>query len=191
MTIMLTLCLGVVMGIVFGFVLEKSRVFEPGMIIAQFQFRKFIMLKVFLTAIITGLIVFTCLFAAGFERLNWKATIYAADIIGGLLLGTGIAIAGACPGTLFAQIGAGYKDSLATFLGAMLGASTFIKLQPWIKLTLLSGEPQQKLTWDVALNMPFGTTACILAAVFALVLYGLERYRPWKKELGKNFDGCS
>ena len=95
MSVILTLCLGLVMGIIFGFALEKSRVFEPGMIISQFQLRKFIMLKVFLTAIVTGLIVFAIFFSFGFERLNWKMTIYGADIVGGLLLGTGIAIAGA------------------------------------------------------------------------------------------------
>ena len=96
MTIFLALCLGLVMGIIFGIALEKSRVFEPGMIIGQFQFRNFIMLKVFLMAIITSAIVFSVFFGLGFERLSWKVTIYGADIIGGLLLGIGIALAGAC-----------------------------------------------------------------------------------------------
>ena len=35
---------GVLMGIVFGFALEKSRVFEPGMIVGQMQLRNLIML---------------------------------------------------------------------------------------------------------------------------------------------------
>jgi len=34
-----------------------------------------------------------------------KALVWPADIIGGLLLGAGISIAGACPGTVLAQIG--------------------------------------------------------------------------------------
>mgnify|MGYP000355398640 CR=1 FL=1 len=41
---------GLLMGIVFGFALEKSRVFEPGVIVGQMQLRNFLMLKVFLTA---------------------------------------------------------------------------------------------------------------------------------------------
>lgn len=183
MNVLSTLVLGLGMGIAFGFILEKSRVFEPEMIIGQFQFRKFIMLKVFLSAIVTGLFIYSCFFSLGFERLNWKVTIYAADIIGGLLLGIGIAMAGSCPGTLFAQIGAGYKDSLVTFLGALLGAITFLKLLPWLKQVLLNGIPSQKLTLDGLLNMSFGVTACLLALVFILILYGLERYKPWKEEL--------
>ena len=188
-TILLILGLGLTMGIIFGIALEKSRVFEPGMIIGQFQFRNFTMLKVFLTAIMTSLVVFAIFFGTGFERLNWKTTIYTADIIGGLLLGIGIALAGACPGTLFAQIGAGYKDSIATFFGALLGAVAFIELKPWLSTVLLNGNPQQKLTLDTMLNLSFTSTACILLLVFALILLGLEWYRPWKKDLGKNLDG--
>lgn len=183
MNIIATLWLGLIMGMVFGFVLEKSRVFEPGIIIGQFQLRKFIMLKVFLTAIITGLVIFACFFALGLERLSWKITIYAADIIGGLLLGIGIALAGACPGTLFAQIGAGYKDSIATLVGCLVGAIAFIKLQPWLKLVLLNGKPQQKLTLDTLLNLPFSVTAGIVVVFMVLILYSLERYRPWRQEL--------
>ena len=49
--------IGIAMGIAFGFALEKSRVFEPGMIVGQMQLRNFIMLKVFLTAVATGAVV--------------------------------------------------------------------------------------------------------------------------------------
>ena len=113
------------------------------------------MLKVFLMAIITSAIVFSVFFGLGFERLSWKVTIYGADIIGGLLLGIGIALAGACPGTLFAQIGAGYKDSIATFFGALAGAAAFIMLRPWLSQVLLNGYPQKKLTLDTLLDIHF------------------------------------
>ena len=51
MSVLTAVTIGVLMGIVFGFALEKSRVFEPGMIVGQMQMRNFIMLKVFLTAV--------------------------------------------------------------------------------------------------------------------------------------------
>jgi uncharacterized membrane protein YedE/YeeE len=191
MSIILIVCFGLMIGVVFGFALEKSKVFEPGVIIAQFQFRKFIMLKVFLTAIATGLIVFAFFFGLGFDRLNWKTTIYAADIIGGLLLGIGIAVAGACPGTLFAQIGAGYKDSLVTFVGAVLGAITFIKVRPWLDVVLLNGLPQKKITLDTLLGLPFSVTACMLVLIIIALLYALELHKPWKRELDDNLDPCS
>ena len=110
---------GLLMGIVFGFALEKSRVFEPGIIVGQMQLRNWIMLKVFLTAVATGAVVLAVLHGFGFVKLQPKAALYAADIVGGLILGAGIALAGACPGTTLAQIGVGYRDAIFTLLGGL------------------------------------------------------------------------
>ena len=57
MSLTFAIIVGIAMGIVFGFALEKSRVFEPGIIVGQMQLRNFIMLKVFLTAVATGAVV--------------------------------------------------------------------------------------------------------------------------------------
>jgi uncharacterized protein len=43
------------------------------------------------------------------------------QIYGGLLFGFGWAITGACPGPLFAQIGAGYSVVAVTLLSAIAG----------------------------------------------------------------------
>src|SRR6202162_5000828 len=122
MPLTLAIVVGIAMGIVFGFALEKSRVFEPGIIVGQMQMRNFIMLKVFLTAVATGAVVLAVLNGLGYVKLQPKAALYAADIVGGLLLGVGITLAGACPGTTLAQIGAGYRDALFTLVGGLAGA---------------------------------------------------------------------
>lgn len=46
---------------------------------------------------------------------------YDGNIIGGALLGTGMALSGACPGVVFAQIGAGVRTGLSALQGAILG----------------------------------------------------------------------
>ncbi len=61
MSLTFAVIVGTLMGIVFGFALEKSRVFEPGMIVGQMQLGNFIMLKVFLTAVATGAFVLAVL----------------------------------------------------------------------------------------------------------------------------------
>ena len=119
MSLTFAIATGLVMGVVFGFALEKSRVFEPGIIVGQMQMRNFIMLKVFLTAVATGAVVLAALNGFGIVKLAPKAAMYYADIIGGLILGAGIALAGACPGTTLAQIGAGYRDALFTLIGGL------------------------------------------------------------------------
>ncbi|MBN1914606.1 MAG: YeeE/YedE family protein [Parachlamydiales bacterium] len=190
MTIISTSLLGLVLGIIFGITLEKSRVFEPGIILEQLYLKKFIMLKVFLTAIITDLIVFAFFFTFGWDRLSWKTTHFWGDIVGGSLLGLGIAISGACPGTVFAQIGAGYKDALATFFGGITGVATFIFFRQPIRngLHLDSGE---KLTIDTMIDLPFLPTALVIVAVFSLLLVFLEKRQSWRKEIGKNGDGTN
>lgn len=178
---------GVAMGIVFGFALEKSRVFEPGMIVGQMQLRNFIMLKVFLTAVATGAIVLAILNGFGYAKLQPKAALYAADIVGGLILGVGITLAGACPGTTLAQIGAGYRDAWVTLIGGLCGAVAFSYAQPWLDKALIGTGP--KLIFTDLINVPYWTGALVLAAALVLVLAGMERAQSWRNELGKDVDG--
>lgn len=188
MSVLTAVIIGVLMGIVFGFALEKSRVFEPGVIVGQMQLRNFIMLKVFLTAVITGLIVIGVMHGFFGVKLAPKTLLYGADVLGGLFLGAGITLAGACPGTVAAQIGAGYKDAWVILVGGLLGALTFSTLEPTLNPVLLSGGPG-KLTLDKQLGMPFWVLAFGFAAILAVTLVVLERWRPWQQDLGENFDG--
>ena len=188
MSLTLAIAVGLLMGLVFGFALEKSRVFEPGMIVGQMQLRNFIMLKVFLTAVATGAVVLAILNGFGFVKLQPKAAAYAADLVGGLLLGAGISLAGACPGTTLAQIGAGYRDAFFTLLGGLFGAIAFSYAQPWFDKTLLTQKAPKLLISDL-LGLPYWVSAVGLAVICTAILLGLENAKPWRSELGRDFDG--
>jgi len=54
----------------------------------------------------------------------------AGVIVGGILFGAGWAITGACPGPIYAQIGAGTWMALFTFAGAILGMFSYAALKP-------------------------------------------------------------
>jgi hypothetical protein len=178
---------GLLMGIVFGFALEKSRVFEPGIIVGQMKLRNWIMLKVFLTAVATGAVVLAFLNGFGFVKLQPKAALYAADIVGGLILGAGIALAGACPGTTLAQIGVGYRDAIFTLLGGLFGAVAFSYAQPWLATSLIGTGP--KLIFTDLAGIPYWQGALALAAVMTVILVLMERARPWRDDLGADVDG--
>jgi hypothetical protein len=188
MSLTLAIVVGIAMGIVFGIALEKSRVFEPGIIVGQMQMRNFIMLKVFLTAVATGAVVLALLNGFGYVKLQPKAALYAADIVGGLLLGVGITLAGACPGTTLAQIGAGYRDALFTLLGGLTGAVAFSYAQPALSKTFL-GATGPKLIFTDLIGVPYWIGALVLAAVLVVVLIALEAWRPWRDEMGNDVDG--
>jgi len=190
MSLTLAMVVGIAMGIVFGFALEKSRVFEPGIIVGQMQMRNFIMLKVFLTAVATGAVVLAVLNGFGYVKLQPKAALYAADIVGGLILGVGITLAGACPGTTLAQIGAGYRDALFTLLGGLFGAGTFSYAQPALGKSFL-GQGGGKLIFTDLIGIPYWIGALVLAAVIIVVLVAMEAWKPWRDELGNDVDGDS
>ena len=176
------------MGIVFGFALEKSRVFEPGVIVGQMQLRNFIMLKVFLTAVATGAVALAVMHGFGLIKLAPKAALYAADIIGGLILGAGIALAGACPGTVLAQIGAGYRDAIVTLIGGLGGAVAYSYAEPILSKTFLADSAGKLVLSDV-LGIPYWAGALALAALCAAILVMLERIFPSPDELGRDVDG--
>jgi hypothetical protein len=188
MSLTFAVVVGLLMGVVFGFALEKSRVFEPGVIVGQMQLRNFIMLKVFLTAVATGAVVLAILNGFGFVKLSPKAALYAADVIGGLLLGVGIALAGACPGTTLAQVGVGYRDALFTLVGGLAGAVAYSYAQPWLATTFLASG-HGKITFADVFGIPYWVGALVLAAMLAIALVALERWRPWRDEIGNDVDG--
>jgi hypothetical protein len=187
MTVLSAILTGLAMGLIFGFALEKSRVFEPGIIVGQMQLSNFIMLKVFLSAVVTGLVVLAALNGFGLVKLAPKGTFYSADIGGGLLLGIGITLAGACPGTVLAQVGAGYKDAWITLLGGLAGAATFGYLEPSLRPWI--GEGPGKLTLDAMIGLPFWVVALAVAVLLTAALVGLERWRSWRGEVGARGDG--
>ncbi len=51
-------------------------------------------------------------------------------VIGGTLFGAGWAITGACPGPIYAQVGAGTWLALVTLAGAMIGMFAYAVLKP-------------------------------------------------------------
>lgn len=187
MSVFTAILIGLATGVVFGFALEKSRVFEPGIIVGQMQLRNFLMLKIFLAAVITGLIVLAVMNGVFGVKLHLKPLLFKADIIGGLILGVGIALSGACPGTSLAQAGAGYRDALFVILGGIAGAITYGYLDA--PVLAFFDEKGAAVSFDKLLGLPFWLVALGLAAVLAAFLVMLERMTSWRDEIGADVDG--
>ena len=56
---------------------------------------------------------------------------YGGNIFGGMLLGTGMALSGACPGTTLVQLAQGVPPAPYTILGALTGAAAHACSQSW------------------------------------------------------------
>jgi uncharacterized membrane protein YedE/YeeE len=116
-----------VMGILFGIVLIKAEVISWFRIQEMFRLQSFHMFGIIGSAVLVGMISVWLI-----KKKNIR-TIYGetisitpkkfnkGQIYGGLIFGFGWAITGACPGPLFAQIGAGTTVILVTLISAIAG----------------------------------------------------------------------
>jgi uncharacterized protein len=117
----------VAVGIVFGIAFTKSEIISWFRMQEMFRLQNFFMFGVMGTAIVIGIISILII-----KRFNVK-TIYGekiifhkkkfnkGQVIGGLIFGLGWAMTGACPGPLFAQIGAGFLVVSVVLLSAIAG----------------------------------------------------------------------
>lgn len=116
-----------VVGVIFGIVFVKAEIVSWFRIQEMFRLDSFHMYGVIGTAVITGMLSIFLI-----KRLNIKTlqgekvqfhpkTFNKGQIFGGFIFGLGWAITGACPGPLFAQIGAGFGVVIVTLLSAIAG----------------------------------------------------------------------
>ena len=128
---MLVLIKSAGIGFLFGFVLEKSKVYDPQIIRDQMTMKRFIMLKMFFSALASStlmILVFRSRYPTAYAKVlesgsdALKKKSVKSVIAGGLILGLGMTIGGSCPGMIFVQLGAGVSNSLVALLGGLVGA---------------------------------------------------------------------
>jgi len=119
--------LPLILGAAFGFSLNKAGLTRYAKIVNVFRFTDLAVLKFMMTALVvamTGLYVLRGLGWITFP--NVPATYVAGNLIGGLIFGVGMALAGFCPGTCAAGSGEGKLDYLIPgMLGFLTGAVLF------------------------------------------------------------------
>ena len=121
----------VLFGLIFGIILTKSEVISWFRIHNMFLFEEPHMYLIITSAIITGAASFLLIRYFKIKTLDKKEikiekkVMNKGVIIGGTIFGIGWAITGACPGPIFAQIGAGEWAAIVTLIGAVLGAYTY------------------------------------------------------------------
>ncbi len=127
------LLLGLLSGIVFGFILQKGRVAKFRVIVGQFLLKDWTVVKVMLTAVAVGAVGVWALLAMGLTKLHIQPAAFGAIIAGGLLFGAGMAIFGYCPGTSVAACGEGRRDAMVGVLGMLTGALVYVVAFPGLQ----------------------------------------------------------
>ena len=124
------------MGTYFGIVLVKSEVVRWQRVHEMFLFQEARMYLIISTGIVVSAICMLWIRRTGIRTLDGQPIVYKPKpyhtgvVIGGILFGAGWAITGACPGPIYAQIGAGVTPALLTLAGALAGMYTYAYTQP-------------------------------------------------------------
>ena len=135
----MTIFLAILLGLFFGFALQRVGATNPANIINMLRLTDLHLMKAIFFAIgISSTLLFLLMGAGviGAGHLSVKSS-YIGVIVGGILLGTGFAVAGYCPGTGLTALADGRKDALFFVGGGLLGALIYTLVYPSIQNTFL------------------------------------------------------
>ncbi len=120
-------------GIAFGVALERAGFGSSRRLAGIFYFRDMAVLKVMFTAVIVAMLGLCYAKAFGWvttDNVYFLHTLYAAQILGGLIFGIGFVMGGWCPGTAAVGVASGKIDALVFLAGAVGGSILYNELYP-------------------------------------------------------------
>jgi len=132
------LLLGLVTGIMFGYLLQKGRVIRYDKQVGALRLMDMTIVKFMLSSILVAMIGVYLLKDFGIVKLQIKPTIIGAQVLGGLIFGLGWGVLGYCPGTQMGALGEGRWDAVWGILGMLTGAAIFAEMYPALKETVLT-----------------------------------------------------
>ncbi|MGE0494247.1 MAG: YeeE/YedE thiosulfate transporter family protein [Vulcanimicrobiota bacterium] len=167
------------LGLGFGFFLERAGFGSAKKLTAQFYFRDLAVLKVMFTAIVTAAVGLFLLSWGGLvdlAQVSLKPTLWAANILGGLILGMGFVIGGYCPGTSVVGSATGRLDAWTYMGGLAFGMFCFgevVGLAPRLAALIdLSEAP--RLTLAQLSGLPYGLLVLAVAVMAGLAFLAAE-----------------
>lgn len=170
---MTSIVLAIVIGGVFGFVLDRIGATNPTVIGRMLNLTNLSLAKAILLAIGTGSVLMfggQMLGLVDVGHMSVKATEIGV-FIGGLMLGAGWALAGFCPGTGVVAAGTGRKDALFFVAGGLLGAAAYMVTYPsWKASGVLDAIAGGKVTLGTVPGSKFDGLTALPGDILGIVL---------------------
>jgi len=128
------------LGTLFGILLVKSEVVSWFRIQEMFRFQAFHMYGIIGSAVVVASASIALLRRVGATSIRGAPITISAkpfergvnQLVGGTVFGLGWGLLGACPGPIYALIGAGITPVAVALLSAMVGAWTYGHLKPYL-----------------------------------------------------------
>ena len=176
-TVGVSLALALLLGIGFGYCLERAGFGSARKLTAVFYLYDMAVVKVMFSAIVTAMVGLFALSTIGLldlKELYLEPTNLAAQALGGLVFGAGFIVGGYCPGTSIAAIATGRKDGMLFALGMLAGVYAYAELTPgidaWIKATA-----QGEMTLPSVTGIAMGWFVLAFVAFLLFAGWGMNR----------------
>jgi len=176
-----SLLVAFVLGLGFGFFLERAGFGSARKLAAQFYLYDMSVFKVMFTAIVTAMLGVTYLGWIGWLDLDLVylvPTYLGPQIVGGLVLGVGFVVGGYCPGTSVAALATGRVDAMVYALGIFAGTFVYAEVYPAIK-GFVNADAMGQVTLPEVFGLPWGLVVFVVVIIAVLGFWGATKIERW------------
>jgi len=171
-----SLVVAFIIGILFGFTLERAGFSNSRKLALQFYFRDMTVLKVMFTAIVVAMVGLLYLNLADILDISLvylNPTVLGPQIAGGIIMGIGFVIGGFCPGTSLVASAIGKIDGMFYVAGALLGMFIYGEVFPLFQNFTETGKMGQ-MTLSDWLHLSPGVVAFLIILMALGMFVGAE-----------------
>jgi len=175
---------GLVVGIIFGFVLQRGRFCMNSAFRDIILMKEYTLLKAVALAIVVQMIGFHLMATMGWIQLNPKPLYWGAMIFGGFIFGIGMVLAAGCASGTTYRVGEGMMGSFVALLGLMIGGlvtsgGVLIELKSYLQtntaitttdLGISSGPLVKEGSTSLTLANVFSLDPWIFVAIIAIII---------------------
>ena len=180
-------------GFLFGFFLEKADLCGSSAFSEALMFKDWRKIQGLWVLIVVSMVGFAVLSMMGLVKLSPKPLEWATHLVGGLVFGAGMVLAGGCISGVLYKSGAGNLNSMAALVGIPLGVG-MVEYGPlhgfyqFLKQYVIKSHDGGPVTLSSLTGLPFGILAVLFAALTAGFSYWLIKKKPVAKSSPANVD---
>ncbi len=165
--------LPLIMGALFGALLQRGRVCDCNVIEGQFRLSDFTMVKVMLTAVLVGGLGVVVLTRLGLAHYVIKDANLLGVALGAAIFGAALVVLGYCPGSGLAAAATGSLHAWAGLFGMLAGAVAYAFSYAWLRAHVLDvwalGKVRLPELTGIADSVWFGGLTIFAAALFVWI----------------------
>jgi hypothetical protein len=169
-------------GLGFGWWLERAGLGSAPKLMGQFHLTDLTVFKVMFSAIVTAMLGLFWLSRIGvvdLARVYVPETFVMPQLVGGVVFGAGMALAGLCPGTSCVAAATGRGDGAVTAGGFFAGVLATALVVPSMARFYGSGA-RGALTLDAVLGIETGSVVLVVVAAALAGFLVAEHVEQWK-----------